>query len=105
MKVPDQKFDIGRYIPDGSKVDDFHFKTPEDVDDKAARLIRESWSFLVERLAVYVFGYMFLTVISAYCSYVIASHGAVSPEGKAVLPLLTTLFGGVLGVIVGKAAK
>ena len=87
------------------EVESILLEAPEDSDDKAARLHRERWSFLVERLAVYLFAYLFLSVISLYCCYVVARYGFESPEGRRVFPLLTTLFGGVLGVIVGKAAK
>jgi len=36
---------------------------------------------------------------------VVVIHGVVSPEARAVFPLITTLFGGLLGLVVGRAGK
>jgi hypothetical protein len=36
---------------------------------------------------------------------VVASKGVVSAEARVVFRLITTLFGGVVGMIVGKAGK
>jgi hypothetical protein len=69
------KFDISSLLPDGSKV------------------------------AAHVISYLFLIVMGSYCCFVVAHHGVVSQEARTVFPLLTTLFGGVVGLIVGKAAK
>ena len=100
-----RKLNIGDLPLERVQLESIILKAPEDPEDKSARLHREYWTFLVEKLAAYAFSFLFLFVIGVYCCYVIARHGPVSPEARAVLPLLTTLFGGVLGVIVGKAAK
>ena len=71
--------------------------------DKVARLRREFWSFVVKELAAYVVAFLFLIVIGGYCCYVVAQHGVVSPEARTVFPLITSLFGGVVGMIIGKA--
>ena len=99
------KFEIGGLLPEGSKVESIVIKAPEDSDEKAARLRREFWSFAVKELAAYLVAFVFLLVIGGYCCFVVARHGVVSPEARAVFPLITTLFGGVVGVIVGKAGK
>lgn len=99
------KFDIGVVLAQGSKVDSLTIKAPEDHEDKAARLRREFWSFVVKDLTAYAVGFTFLIVIVGYCCYVVAHHGVVSPEARAVFPLITTLFGGVVGLIVGKSVK
>ncbi len=103
--MPDKKFDIAHLMPEGSKVETFSIKAPEDPQEKAARLRREFWSFMVKELAAYAIAFLFLVVIGGYCCYVVARHGVVSPEARAVFPLITTLFGGVVGMIVGKAGK
>ena len=100
-----QKFDIGGLLPEGSKVESISIKAPEDSEDKAARLRREFWSFVVKELVAYVVAFLFLIAIGVYCCFVVARHGVVSPEARAVLPLITTLFGGVVGMIIGKAGK
>ncbi len=100
-----QKFDIGALLPDGLKVDSLSIKAPEDPEDKAARLWRESWSFMVKELLAYIIAFLFLLVIGGYCCFVVARHGVVSAEARAVFPLITTLFGGVVGMIIGKASK
>ena len=100
-----QKFDIGSLLPEGSKVETVVIKTPEDPGDKAARLHNERWSLWIKELAPYVVAYVFLIAIAVYCCGVVVIHGVVSPEARAVFPLITTLFGGVLGVVVGKAGK
>ncbi len=69
------------------------------------RLRREFWSFVVKELAAYAVALLFLIVIGGYCCYVVAQHGVVSPEARTVFPLITTLFGGVVGMIIGKAGK
>ena len=103
MSIP--KFDIGALLPEGSKVEGLNIKAPEDPEDKAARLRREFWSFAVKEIAAYAVAFLFLNMIGGYCFAVVAWHGVVSPEARAVFPLVTTLFGGVVGVIVGKAGK
>jgi hypothetical protein len=103
--VAQPKFDIGGWFPEDMKLESLNFKAPEDPDDKAARLLREKWSFFFKELGVYFLSYLFLFAIGGYCCFVVIRYGAVSQEARAVFPLLTTLFGGVLGVIVGKNAK
>ncbi|HWE37925.1 MAG TPA: hypothetical protein VG406_15250 [Isosphaeraceae bacterium] len=103
MAVP--KLDIGPLMPKGFELDSLTIKAPEDPDEKAARLSREKMSFVVKDLAAYVVGFLFLIVIGGYCCFVVARYGVVSPEARAVLPLITTLFGGVVGLIIGKAGK
>jgi hypothetical protein len=101
--VATQKFDIGGLLPEGSKVENVTIKAPEDPEEKAARLRTEFWSFVVKDLAAYAVAFLFLIVIGGYCCFVIARNGVVSAEARAVFPLITTLFGGVVGLIVGKA--
>jgi hypothetical protein len=103
--VATQKFDIGGLLPEGSKVESISIKAPEDPEDKAARLRREFWSFVVKELAAYAVAFVFLATIGGYCCFVVARNGVVSAEARAVFPLITTLFGGVVGMIVGKAGK
>ena len=100
-----QKFDIGGLLPEGSKVESVSIKAPEDPEDKAARLRREFWSFVVKELAAYAVAFLFLSAIGGYCCFVVARNGVVSAEARAVFPLITTLFGGVVGMIIGKAGK
>ena len=100
-----QKFDIGGLLPEGSKVESVSIKAPEDLEDKAARLRREFWSFVVKELAAYAVAFLFLGAIGGYCCVVVARNGVVSAEARAVFPLITTLFGGVVGMIIGKAGK
>lgn len=100
-----QKFDIGGLLAEGSKVEIISIKAPEDPEDKAARLRREFWSFVVKELAAYAIAFSFLVLIGGYCCFVVARHGVVSPEARTVFPLITTLFGGVVGLIVGKTGK
>ena len=54
---------------------------------------------------MYCFIYVFLFCVLFYSFFVVAKYGSASPEAKNVLPFITTLLGGVLGVIVGRAAK
>jgi hypothetical protein len=103
--VAAQKFDIGALLPEGSRVESVSIKSPEEPDDKRARLRMEFWSFVVKELAAYLIALLFLIVIGAYCCFVVARHGVVSAEARAVFPLITTLFGGVVGLIVGRAGK
>jgi hypothetical protein len=103
--MPSQKFDIGGLLPEGSKIESISINAPEDPDDKAARLRREFWSFFVNELSAYAVAFLFLVVIGVYCCIVIARYGVTSDEARTVFPLITTLFGGVIGMIVGKAGK
>ena len=97
------KFDIGGLLPEGSKVDSFSIKAPEDPEEKAARLRREFWSFVIKDLGAYAVAFFFLITIGCYCCFVVARYGVISAEARSVLPLLTTLFGGVVGLIIGRA--
>ena len=98
-----RRFDIADLLPEGSKVESISIKAPEDPDDKAARLRRESWSFVVKELAAYLVAFLFL--IGGYCCFVVVQNGVASPEARVVFPLLTTPFGGVVGMIIGRAGK
>ncbi|HEU5117752.1 MAG TPA: hypothetical protein VFT74_14090 [Isosphaeraceae bacterium] len=98
-----QKFDIGGLLADGSRVENVNIKAPEDPEDKVARRRREFWSFVVKELAAYVVAFLFLIAIGGYCCHVVAHHGVVSQEARTVFPLITTRFGGVVGMIIGKA--
>lgn len=100
-----QKFDIGGLLPEGSKVESVSIRTPEDPQEKTARLRREFWAFVVKDLAAYTIAFLFLIMIAGYCCFVVARYGVVSPEAHAVFPLITTLFGGVVGLILGRAGK
>ena len=99
------KFEIGKFLPEGSRVKSLSVEAPEDLEDKKARLFRERWSFLAKEVAMYCFIYVFLFCVLFYSFFVVAKYGSASPEAKNVLPFITTLLGGVLGVIVGRAAK
>ncbi len=99
------KFHVGEWFHEGMRIDVLNFKAPEDPEDKAARIAREKWSFVVMQLSAYLVSYLFLIVVGVYCCFVAIRYGVESPAGRTVLPLLTTLLGGVLGVIVGKASK
>jgi hypothetical protein len=103
--VAARKFDIGVLLADGPRVESLSIKAPEDPEDKAARLRREFWSFLVKEPVAYGVAFLFLVAIGGYCCYVVARHGVVSAEARTVFPLITTLFGGVVGLIVGRAGK
>lgn len=105
MSPPARKLDLGAFLPEDSKVKGIHIEAPEDPDDKAARLRREHWSFVVKELAAYIVAFLFLIAIGGYCCFVVTHHGVVSPEARAVFPLITTLFGGVVGLIVGRAGR
>jgi hypothetical protein len=100
-----QKFDIGCLLPDGSKVESILIKAPEDSQDKANRLRQEFWAFAIKELAAYAVAFLFLLMIGGYCCFVVARYGIVSAEARAVLPLITTLFGGVVGMIIGRAGR
>jgi hypothetical protein len=76
--------------------------TPEEESHKRKK---DMISFLVKEIAALVIAMIFITVIGGYCCYVVAIYGVVSPEAKQVLPLLTALFGGVVGLAFGKATK
>jgi hypothetical protein len=93
------------FIAKGSKVTSFTIAAPEDKQDKEARLQREFWTFFVKDLSAYAVAWLFLVVIGAYCCIEVARYGVTSNEARAVFPLITTLFGGVVGLIVGKAGK
>jgi hypothetical protein len=99
------KFDVAGLFPEGMKVDTLTIRAPEEADVKAARLSQEKWAFFVKELGAHFISFLFLIVIGCYCCFVVTRYGVISQEARAVFPLLTTLFGGVVGVIVGKAAK
>ena len=80
-------------------------KATEDADERALRLLKERWSFFTKELTIYYASFLFVFLVGGYCCFVIIRHGPVAAESRAVFPLLTTLFGGVLGVLVGKGAK
>ena len=103
--MPSKRFDLGDLIAAGMKIRGFTVESPEDPEDKSARLRQEFWSFLVKDLTVHAVAFLFLLLIGGYCCYVVARNGVVSAEARAVFPLLTTLFGGVVGLIIGKAGK
>jgi len=56
--LADKKFDIGGLLPDGSKVKNLSIESPEDPEDKVARLRREFWSFVVKELAAFAVGFV-----------------------------------------------
>ncbi len=97
-------FDVNVLIQKGSKAK-LTIEPPEDPDDKAAQLRQEFWTYVVKELLAYGVGFRFLIGIGGYRCYVVVHHGVVSAEARMVFPLITTLFGGVLGMIVGKAGK
>jgi len=100
-----QKFSLTGTIPEGSKLDNITIKAPEDPDDKSLRLRKEFWTFVVKELAAYLVAFLFLVGIGVYCCFVVIRNGVMSPEARVVFPLITTLFGGVVGLIVGKTGK
>jgi hypothetical protein len=102
---PGKKFEIGAFLPEGSKVKKIEVEAPEDPDDKALRLRKEFWTWVVKDLTAYAVSFLFVLIIGLYCFFVVARYGVASAEAKLVLPLITTLFGGVVGMVVGKASK
>jgi hypothetical protein len=102
---PGKKFEIGAFLPEGSKVKKIEVEAPEDPEDKEFRLRKEFWTWVLKDLAAYAASLLFVLIISLYCFSVVARHGVASPEAKLVLPMITTLFGGVVGVVVGRSSK
>ena len=60
---------------------------------------------MVKELIAYLISFAFLLAIGGYCCLVLIRHGVLSAEAKTVFPLITTLFGGVVGMIIGKSSK
>ena len=60
---------------------------------------------MVKELSAYAVGFLFLILIGGYCCFVVARNDVVSAEARAVFPLITSLFGGVVGLIIGKSDK
>lgn len=100
-----ESFNFRGTLPGGSKVDTITIKAKEDPADKRLRHRKELWSFVVQDLTVYLVSYGFVIAIGVYCCIVAVRHGLESPEAKIVSPIITTLFGGLLGVIVGRSSK
>ncbi len=105
MSEPAKKFDIGGLLAEGSKVKKLEVESPEDPADKDLRLKKEFWTFVVKDMAAYAVSFLFILLIGLYCLYVVARYGVASTEAKIVLPLITSLFGGVVGMVVGRATK
>ena len=105
MSGPARKFDLGPLLPEGRVVKKIEVEAPEDEADKTLRLRKDWWSFVVKDLGPYVLSFLFVLLIGLYCLYVVAHHGVASAEAKLVLPMITTLFGGVVGMVIGKATK
>ena len=103
--MAEQEIDFRATLPPGSKVKNITIEGKEDPQDKKLRLRREFWSFLVKELAAYVVSFAFLILIGGYCCFVVVRNGVASVEARTVFPMLTTLFGGVVGLIIGKASK
>ena len=100
-----QWFTLSGIVPPGIKLETISIKAKEDPAEKRLRLRKEFLLFLVKDLAAYVVSYTFLLGIGSYCCYLVIRHGVHSSEAKMVLPLITTLFGGIVGLIIGKAGK
>jgi hypothetical protein len=105
MSNPAQKFDLSGSVSKGLIIEEVKLKAPEDPDDKKLRLRKEYWTFLVKDLGAYVVSFLFVLIIGIYCLIVVCRYGVSSPEAKVVWPIITTLFGGVLGLIVGRSMK
>lgn len=103
--MPTERFSLSGDLPKGSKLETLSIKPPEDPAEKRFRLRKEFWLFLVKDLAAYLVSYAFLIGIGGYCCYLVIRHGVRSPEATAVLPLLTSLFGGAVGLVIGRASK
>ncbi|MCA1684600.1 MAG: hypothetical protein LC745_01160 [Planctomycetia bacterium] len=89
----------------GLKATSFSAERLDTPEEEAHKRKKDFISFLVKEIAALVMALLFIAIISTYCCYVVAAHGVTSPEAKQVLPLLTALFGGVVGMAFGKAAK
>ena len=100
-----EKFSLSGIVPIDTKLETISIKAKEDPAEKRLRLRKEYLSFLVKELAAYLVSFLFLIAIGGYCCFVFIRYGVTSPEARVVFPLLTTLFGGVVGLIIGKASK
>jgi hypothetical protein len=97
--------DITSFVHDEARIKEVKIESPEDPDDKKLRLEKERWTFYVKDLAAYVLSFLFVLLIGLYCLFVVARYGVASAEAKLVLPLITSLFGGVVGMVIGRASK
>ncbi len=100
-----ENFNFRGTLPGGSRVDTITIKGKEDPAEKRLRLRQEYLSFLIKELAAYLVSFLFLIAIGGYCCLVVVRYGVTSAEARVVFPLLTTLFGGVVGLIIGRASK
>ena len=101
-----QKFDIGNVLARArrskasrSGPPKTRRRRPPDSAGNSGRSWSRSWG------QVTAVAFLFLLVIGGYCCSVVARNGVIFAEARAVFPLITTLFGGVVGLIIGKSGK
>ncbi len=89
----------------GIRVKSFEAERMETPEDSAHKRTKDLVEFFVKTVAPLVIAYLFNAIMGGYCCVVVATHGVTSPEAKVVMPLLTSLFGGVIGLAFGQSMK
>jgi hypothetical protein len=104
MPASPRKTDVSKAI-DSLEVRNIELKPPEDEQEKALRLHKEKVSFYIKDLGAWIFGFLFLLMLSGYCFWVLFG-GSSTPADKefaksSIAPIATAL----LGFMLGKATK
>ena len=100
-----QHLDFNKFVQDGGAKVDVKITSPEDVDEKRVRLLKDQWNFFVKEIGPYVVAALLVLAISVYCFIVLANSSSQIEDKQWARATLSAVAVGVVGVIFGKATK
>jgi hypothetical protein len=97
------KFEIPQ--PAGIELEKLEFKRSEDEAEKVLRLHKEKLTFYFRVLLAYVFGFVFLAVVSFYCYWVLFTPSTTPEERRYAWSVLSAVMGAIVGIVYGRSTK
>jgi hypothetical protein len=93
--------------PAGMEVSEYTigYRRAEDEQEKAQRLHKERVNFYFKDIGTYLFGLLFLSVITIYCFWALFDKTTTPEERRYVWAAISAVMGGIVGTFFGRSTK
>jgi hypothetical protein len=92
-------------LPQGLQATEFRAQRPEDETERAFRLKKEYWSFLVKDLLAYCLALVLILAAALYAFSILLSSQTAAEDRQFAMSILTSLLTAVAGFAFGKASR
>jgi len=89
----------------GMRLASVELKPIEDEQETALRLHKERLTFYFKDIRTYVFGFLFLTIVTFYCFWALFDKSTTPEDRRYVWAAISAVMGGIVGVVFGRSTK